>query len=102
MNGTLVAVIGAVWGELMLSARAARALFWSAIYSGYVNWAGLFFAAVFGTSRTTPMLGAGHVGAPWQEALVGFCLTSGAIVILAACVLVLLGLRAQRSGGRMA
>src|SRR5262249_45241419 len=37
MNGTLVAVVGAVWGELALPPRAARLLFWSALYSGYVN-----------------------------------------------------------------
>jgi hydroxylaminobenzene mutase len=100
MNGTLVAVIGAVWGELALSPGAARVLFWSALYSGYVNWAGLLLAAVFGTSRSTPLLGAGHVGTPWQEALVNFCLTSGAVVIIVALILVLAGLRAQRSSVR--
>jgi hydroxylaminobenzene mutase len=100
MNGTLVAVIGAVWAEFALSPGAARVLFWSALYSGYVNWAGLLLAAIFGTSRSTPMLGAGHVGTPWQEALVNFCLTSGAVVIIVALILVLAGLRAQRSSVR--
>src|SRR4030095_8042974 len=100
MNGTLVAVIGAVGGELARSPGAARALFWSALYSGCVNWAGLLLAAIFGTSRSTPLLGAGHVGTPWQEALGNFCLTSGAFVIIVSLVLVLSGLRAQRSSVR--
>ena len=96
MNGTLVIVIGAVWDHLVLSPRTAAALFWSFVYSGYANWAGLFLAAVFGTSRTTPMLGAGHVGAAWQEAVVAFFLVTGAVVILLGCVLALAGLRARR------
>ena len=96
MNGTFVALIGVAWDQLRLSPRPAAALFWSAVYSGYANWVGLFLAAVFGTSRTTPMLGAGHAGAPWQEALVGFFLGTGAVVILVACVLMLRGLAARR------
>ena len=101
MNGTLVAVIGAVWGVLALPPRAARLLFWSALYSGYVNWAGLLLAGIFGTSRSTPLLGAGHAGTPWQEALVEFCLVSGAVVILVALILMLVGLRAQHTGVRV-
>jgi hydroxylaminobenzene mutase len=95
MNGTLVIALGAIWSHLVLSPRAAAALFWSAVYSGYANWAGLFLAAAFGTSRTTPMLGAGHVGAPWQEAVVAFFLITGAVVILVACALALAGLRGR-------
>jgi hydroxylaminobenzene mutase len=96
MNGTLIVAVGLMWTDLVLAPRAARALFWGTVYSGYANWAGLILAAIFGTSRSTPLLGAGHVGAPWQEALVGFCLVSGAIVILIAIGLVLAGLRPQR------
>lgn len=32
MNGTFLAVLGAVWGELRLPARAATAAFWLALY----------------------------------------------------------------------
>ena len=96
MNGTLIAVVGLLWRDLVLAPRAGQALFWAAVYSGYANWSGLLLAAVFGTSRSTPLLGAGHVGTPWQENLVAFCLVSGAIVILIAVVLVLAGLRARR------
>jgi hydroxylaminobenzene mutase len=92
MNGTLVALIGTMWGHLSLSPRRAAACFWSTVYSGYANWAGLLLAAVFGTSSTTPMLGAGHSGTPAQEALVGFLLVSGGAFVLLACLLVLAGL----------
>jgi hydroxylaminobenzene mutase len=97
MNGTLVALVGAVWGEIVLGRGAATALFWAMVGSGWANWAGLFLAAVFGTSRSTPMHGAGHAGAPWQEAVVDVLLTGGAVVILAAFVLLLIGLRAGRT-----
>jgi len=92
MNGTLIVAIGALWKHLVLSPRAATALVWSTVVSGYANWAGLFFAAVFGTSRSTPMLGAGHVGTPLQEGFVEVLLVAGAIGVVAACVLVLVGL----------
>jgi hydroxylaminobenzene mutase len=97
MTGTFILAVGAVWDELRLGSRAATALFWLGIYSAYVNPLGLQLAAAFGTSATTPMLGAGHAGTPWQEAVVGFCLVSGAVAILAFCVLALAGLRARRS-----
>jgi len=96
MNGILIVVLGLAWPHFALPRRWALALFWSTVASGYVNWAGLFLAAVFGTSWTTPLLGAGHVGTAWQEALVAACLTAGAAGVLAACVLALVGLRALR------
>ena len=97
MNGSLVAVIGLVWHHLTLSPGRAAVLFWSTVYSGYANWMGLLLAGVFGTSRTTPMHGAGLTGTPLQEAIVAILLTSGAIVVLLACVLTLLGLSRRSS-----
>lgn len=96
MTGTLVVAVGAVWDELRLGARAATALFWLGVYSAYMNPLGLQLAAAFGTSATTPMGGAGHAGAPWQEAVVGLCLVSGAVAVLAFCVVALAGLRRRR------
>ena len=97
MNGTLVMVIGAAWAEIALSAGLARFLFWSLVYSGYVNWVGLVLAAGFGTTLTTPLLGDGTPAQPWQENLVAFCLVSGAVVTLAGIGLVLAGLRRRPS-----
>jgi hydroxylaminobenzene mutase len=97
MNGTLVMVVGAAWRELALTSGLARALFWSLVYSGYVNWLGLVLAATFGTTLTTPLLGDGVPADPWQERLVAFCLVSGAAVTLTAFGLVLAGLRRPRA-----
>ena len=93
MNGMLIMVIGAVWSDLVLSATLVRALFWSLVYSGYVNWLGLVSAAAFGTTSTTPLLGDGTPAEPWQEGLVAFCLVPGAVLTLAAVAIVSFGLR---------
>jgi hydroxylaminobenzene mutase len=65
----------------------------------YVSSAALVWAAVFGTSRLTPIVGAGHVGSAWQEAVVGLLLTSSAAAMVACCVVLLWGLRRPRHGG---
>lgn len=94
MNGTFLAVLGAVWGELKLPARAATATFWLALYGTYVNWGSTLLAAVFGTSRP-PIAGAGYAAAPWQENLVASGLLSVAVAITLCCIFLLWGLRGR-------
>jgi (hydroxyamino)benzene mutase len=95
MNGLFLVALGLVWQRLTLSARQAAALFWLAIYGTYVNWASTLTAAVLGTSRNTPIAGAGFSGEPWAENLVDFGLFSLSVAIVAACILTLYGLRAK-------
>lgn len=95
-SGTFLAVLGAVWQEVRLSPRAAVAAFWLALYGSYVGWIALVLAAAFGTSRSTPLAGAGHAGTAWQESIVDFGLVTMSVAIVAACVLILLGLRRSR------
>jgi hydroxylaminobenzene mutase len=78
MNGILVIAMGAFWSRLGLSARQSSVGYWLVVYGSYANAVGLFLAAVFGTSRTTPLHGAGHAGTAWQESLVGALLVVGA------------------------
>ena len=93
LDGMFLMLLGLVWGELALSPRLAVTAFWLQVYSAYAGWAGLVLAAFFGTSETTPLAGAGHSGAPWQEGLVRITLVSFAGAILLGCGLVLYGLR---------
>jgi hydroxylaminobenzene mutase len=93
MTGLLVAAIGLMWQELRLPSRTAAALYWTTLVAGWVNFGALILAAAFGTNSLTPFAGAGHAGAPWQEAIVFVTLTVGAIAVIAACALVLRGLR---------
>lgn len=93
MNGLFLMVLGLLWGRLRLSGRWLTALFWLALYGTYVNWASTLAAAIFGTGRMTPIAGAGHQGAAWQENLVDAGLYSLSVAMLAVCVIALVGLR---------
>lgn len=93
MNGVFLVVLGLAWNRFTLTARAQIALFWLALYGTYVNWASTLLAALFGTSRRTPIAGAGFTGQGWQENLVDFGLISLSIAIVGACLLALRGLR---------
>jgi (hydroxyamino)benzene mutase len=96
MNGLLVIAIAAVWAHVRLSPRAGSIAFWLVADGGWLNGASLFLAGVWGTSRTTPIAGAGHEGTAWQEALVGAGLTIGAAATLAGVGMVLWGLGRRR------
>ena len=102
MVGILTALFGFLWADLRLGAGARVTLFWLLVFQGYSQWAGLVLAGAFGTSGTTPIAGAGHAGAPWQEAVVAVLLTTGAVAVLACCGLALWGLRRPPSDNRRA
>jgi hydroxylaminobenzene mutase len=93
MNGIFLIALGAAWAEVRLSRRLQLAAYWSALYGTYANWATTTLAAIFGTAALSPITGAGHSGQPWQENLVTAGFMSVGIVIVAASVLVLWGLR---------
>jgi (hydroxyamino)benzene mutase len=62
----------------------------------YALFIGLFAAALFGTSRATPIAGAGYEARAWQEGLVYILLGSGSVAILIATALMLHGLSRRR------
>ena len=93
MNGILVIAMGAFWPRLTLSPRATSLAFWLVVAGSWVSSLSLFLAAVFGTSHSTPLHGAGHEGTPAQEALVLAGLTIGGIAVLLGCATALAGLR---------
>jgi hydroxylaminobenzene mutase len=99
MTGMLTALVGLLWADVHLGDRARRALFGLTVYQGWSQTIGLVLAAAFGTSRTTPMAGAGFTGEPWEEAVVAALLTTGALAILACCALVVRGLRRPPDNG---
>jgi hydroxylaminobenzene mutase len=95
MNGIFLLALGAVWNEVRLSSRMKAIAAWTVLCGTYGNWLMTTLAAIFGTAALSPITGAGHRGQPWQESLVtgGFMVVGVAIV--AAAVLVLVGLRAK-------
>jgi hydroxylaminobenzene mutase len=97
-SGAFLLALGAAWNEVKLAPRAATAAFWLALYGSYGGWMSLLLGAAFGTSRSTPIAGAGHVGAPWQEEIVDIGLVTMSAAIIVACAFILrgLGARAER------
>ena len=93
MNGTFLVALGAIWAEIRLSARLKATAYWGALYGTYGNLLITFLAAMFGTAAMTPITAMGHRGQPWQELVVTFGFASLGIVIVAALVLILWGLR---------
>lgn len=93
LSGIFLIVIGLLWGEIRLSAPAEKAALWLFLYASHTGWLAQFLAALFGTSRSTPIAGAGYRGAAWQEAAVDFLAISFSLAILLACLLALWGLR---------
>ena len=96
LNGTFLIALGAVWGWVTLGPRLMATAFWLAVGGSYANCVFLFLASVFGTSRSTPLHGAGHVGRWWQEDLVEGGLVLGAVTLLISCAMVVWGLGRRR------
>jgi (hydroxyamino)benzene mutase len=95
MNGTFLIALGAIWTEVQLPSPAKAIAYWTLLYGTYVNWFITTLAAVFGTAALSPITAAGHSGQPWQESLVMAGFMSVGVVIVAASVLVLCGLRTR-------
>ena len=95
-NGIVLTVLGLLWRHLHLATRLERLAAVASVFSLYAIWIALVLAAVFGTSRSTPIAGTGYQGEAWQEALVStlFGVGSGALIVAILCVL--WGLRPAR------
>jgi hydroxylaminobenzene mutase len=91
-NGMLLLIFGLAWQRLNLSRGRARVAELSSILSMYSIWLALFLAAIFGTSRVTPIAGAGFQGAAWQELVVAILLYTGSVGILLGAGVVAWGL----------
>ncbi|MBW2281057.1 MAG: hydrogenase [Deltaproteobacteria bacterium] len=94
-NGILLLALGACWPHLRLGPRSRAACSHLATGSLYVLWFATLLAAVIGTSQATPIAGAGHEGAIWQEILVTTLFGAGSIAALGGFLLVVLGLRGR-------
>jgi len=98
MNGIFLVILGLIWKEAKFTVKAAKATFRIALYGTYTNWAATLLSAVLGTSRLTPIAGAGYRATNWQELIVGFGLISLSIAMVICCVLVLWALRKPNMG----
>lgn len=94
MNGTFLVLLGLVWPTLRLSPRLLNVAFWLAVYGAFTNWLATLLAAVWRAGNSMmPLAAQGSVGSPTQELVLKALLVSLALAMIAACVLVLFGLR---------
>ncbi|MBI3138842.1 MAG: hydrogenase [Sphingobacteriales bacterium] len=95
LNGLLLVAAGFLWDELKLATRAKRSAGWLLLYGTYSNWFFTLLAAVLGTSRITPIAGAGYTGTRLQENILsaGFILVG--LSMLVAVTLMVYGLRSK-------
>ena len=95
MNGTFLLAVGAIWNEIRLSSRTSAVAYWTLLGGTYGNWAVTTIAAILGTAAFTPITGAGHGAAQWQEVLVTLGFAVVGLAIISASVLILWGLQAK-------
>lgn len=94
MNGTFLVLLGLLWPTLRLSPRLLNVAFWLAVYGAFTNWLATLLAAVWRAGNPMmPLAAQGSVGSPTQELVLKALLVSLALAMIAACVLVLFGLR---------
>jgi hydroxylaminobenzene mutase len=70
--------------------------YWGVLYGTYANWSVTTLAAILGTAALSPISSAGHSAQPWQEGVVTLGFITVGLVIVAASVLVLWGVRSSR------
>lgn len=95
MNGLLLVAAGLAWSHFRLSAGQARTLRGLLLYAAYVNWGTTSLSAAWGTSRLTPIAGAGFVAQEWQETIGVALGVSIAITAVAAVGMMVYALRKE-------
>jgi hydroxylaminobenzene mutase len=92
-NGTLLIAFGLMWSFLELSRAAELATVVLAIYGTYANWFATGLAALWGAGRKAMPLASGEFeGTKTQENVIAVLLLTVAVTIIAATVLILVGL----------
>src|SRR5437868_8181639 len=97
MNGTFMIALGCAWQDLRLGARAGAIVYRLVLFGTWANWTGTTLSGIFGTSKATPIAGAGHTGSPVQEMAVFAILIAVGLSMVAAAGIVVWQLWTTRS-----
>lgn len=93
LSGVLLIAVGAIWQQFSLSTKQYQWLYYSWLYSSYVNWLGCITGAILGAGKTTPIAASGIIGSEFSENIVAVMLISVGLVSFIAVGLSLWGLR---------
>lgn len=95
-GGLALWALGLMWQRIALSDGMQRTTEVLAVVGMFAIFASLALAARWGTSRSTPIAGAGHQANALRETVVTVVLGGGSFAVLIAFVLVLWGLVAWK------
>jgi hydroxylaminobenzene mutase len=96
-SGIMLWAFGAMWVRVALPDAAKAATQVLALVGAYGVFLALLLAAIWGTSKATPIAGAGHSATQVREMTVTIILTTGSLAATAATALLLWGLYAWRA-----
>lgn len=91
-NGIVLWAFGLMWPNVALGTAAQHFVARAAIAAMYAIWLALLLAAILGTSRSTPLAGAGYAASRPKELLVTVLLVSGSVAIVVSAFGLLWGL----------
>jgi len=92
-NGTLLIAFGLTWPYLVLPDAVELVTAALAIYGTYANWFATLLSGMWGAGKKTMPLASGdYEGTKTQENVIGVLLLTTAVTIIAATVLILVGL----------
>jgi hypothetical protein len=97
VNALLLIAVGFAWSLLAMSPVQAKLTRGAFLYGTFANWGTACLAAAWGTSRLTPLSGAGYAAAPWKEGVVQALQMVLAVVIVAGALSVVYALRSTRA-----
>ncbi len=94
-GGIILAIIAIVQPILNLSAKSLKIMNWTWVYAVYMNWLATLLGAIWGTSRLTPVAGAGFKASALLENIMTILLGSLVLTSFIGCVIAIWGLRGQ-------
>jgi (hydroxyamino)benzene mutase len=95
IGGIILVILGIISDQLNLTETLRKIMTGSWIYSVYMNWMGTLLGGIWGTSRLTPVAGAGFTGSDLQENVMSVLLVSLVLAAFVGCAIVIWGLRGR-------
>lgn len=97
IGGIILVILGIIFDKLNLSATARKIMTWSWIYAIYMNWLATLLGAIWGTSKLTPVAGAGFAGSALQETIMSIMLGSLVLASFIGGGILIYGLRGKEN-----
>ncbi|RBL89792.1 hydrogenase [Chitinophaga flava] len=91
MNGIFLIVLGLIWEKMILSSTWLKIIYWLVVFGTFANLVAVLIAAITGAGKMMPIAG-GQPGTPWVDGIISFLLISLSLAMVAACVIILIGM----------